>query len=167
MVLYMKFSHVRHKGGQVSEYRLTEEIIKLSNASVWDLAKLEWVLDRVYWEDTPDTCLCGHFPIKEICIIRNNGNQNTATVGNCCVKKFIGLPSDKIFQAIKRVQKDIEKSLNVEAVEHAHSKGWINTWERDFYVDIMRKRKLSEKQLAKKVQVNRKAISNIVNARNR
>lgn len=76
-------------------------------------------------------------------------NHNLAIVGNCCVKKFIRLPSDKIFQAIKRVRKDNEKSLNAEAIEHAHKKQWINDWEKDFYIDIMRKRNLSSKQLQK------------------
>ena len=77
-----------------------------------------------------------------------------ATVGNCCVKKFIGLPSDKIFQAVKRVRKDSSESLNAEAIAYAFEKGWINEWERDFYSDIMRKRKLSQKQARKKEQVN-------------
>ena len=111
----------------MSEYRLTEEIIKLSMANQWDLAKLEWGLESVYKEDTPDTCLCGHRPILEICIIHNNHNHNRAIVGNCCVKKFIGLPSDKIFQAVKRIQKDEQKSLNIEAIQHAYDKGWIYT----------------------------------------
>ena len=150
----------------MSEYRLTEEIIKLSMADQWDLAKLEWGLESVYKEDTPDTCLCGHYPILEICIIHNMHNHARVIVGNCCVKKFIGLPSDKIFQAIKRIQKDEQKSLNIEAIQHAYDKGWIDKWQYDFYPGIMRKRNLTGRQLTKKIEVNRKVISNIVNARN-
>jgi hypothetical protein len=85
-----------------------------------------------------DTCLCGHHPIIELCVPRNRVNGGLATVGNCCVKKFIGLPSDLIFQAGKRVSADGGKSLNAEAVAHAFDKGWINAWERDFYMKIMR-----------------------------
>ena len=29
---------------------------------------MEWKLDHIYWEDEPDTCLCGHYPINELCI---------------------------------------------------------------------------------------------------
>ncbi len=151
----------------MSEYKLAKEIIALSEASNWDQAKLEWSLESIYKEDEPDTCLCGHFPIIEICILRNKINSNTAIVGNCCVKKFIGLPSDKIFQAVKRVGKDDTKSLNAETIDHAFQNRWINEWEYKFYMDILRKRSLTDKQLSKKRQINRKVLSRIVNARRR
>ncbi len=143
------------------EYRLTQEIIKRSVANQWDEAKLEWSLLEVYEADDPDTCLCGHFPIIELCILANKINANTATVGNCCVKKFIGLPSDKIFQAVKRVRKNSESSLNIEAIIHAYKRGWINDWERSFYLDIMRKRKLSPRQREIKLQINDKMLMNM------
>ena len=107
----------------MSGYKLTEEILKRSQAKVWDIAKLEWKLNEIYEAEEPETCLCGHFPIIEICILQNKLNTQFATVGNCCVKKFIGLPSDLIFQAVKRVRKDNQKSLNAEAIQHAYEKG--------------------------------------------
>ena len=145
------------------EYKLTQGIIELSESKNWDSAKLEWCLLEVYEAEVPETCLCGHFPIIEICVLSNKRNGNTTRVGNCCVKKFIGLPSDKIFQAIKRIRKDNEKSLNAEAIQYAHDRDWINDWERDFYLDIMRKRKLSAKQLRKKIQINEKLSRNMKN----
>jgi len=123
-------------------------------ASTWDQAKLEWRLLDIYETDEAETCLCGHYPIVELCVLRNHANGNEATVGNCCVKKFVGLPSDKIFQAVKRIRKDLDKSLNAEAIEHAHSHGWINDWERAFYYDNMRKRVLTLRQRSKKRQIN-------------
>ena len=145
----------------MSEYRLTEEIIERSVSDSWDQAKLEWSLREVYEADEPETCLCGHFPIIELCVLSNRLNNNSATVGNCCVKQFIGLPSDKIFQAVKRVRKDGEKSLNAEAIDHAYYRGWINDWEKRFYHDIMRKRKLSERQRETKIQINEKVLGNM------
>lgn len=127
------------------EFKLITEICSLSQANSWDQAKREWSLEDVYEADEPETCLCGHFPIIEVCMLTNTLNGNSATVGNCCVKKFIGLPSDKIFQAVKRVRKDKSKSLNAAAIDHDFTKGWINNWERDFYLDIMRKRQLTER----------------------
>lgn len=100
----------------MSEHKLTQEILNRSISDTWDIAKLEWRLDEA------GTCLCGHYPIIETCILQNIKNNNYATVGNCCVKKFIGLPSDGIFNAIKRVRKDITQSLNIEAIRHAHKK---------------------------------------------
>lgn len=149
------------------EYKLIQEIIALSDADTWEQAKLEWVLDGVYKEDESDTCLCGHFPIIEICELRNRFNNHTAIVGNCCVKKFLGLPSDKIFQAVSRVERDREKSLNAETIKHAYRQGWINEWEIKFYIDIIRKRNLSDKQLEKKIQINNRVLRQIINRRNR
>lgn len=143
----------------MSQFQLTAEIINRSNAHTWDAAKLEWALLEVYEADEPETCLCGHFPIIELCVLHNKQNNSQATVGNCCVKKFIGLPSDKIFQAVKRIRKDLSKSLNAEAVDHAFTRGWLSEWERTFYFDIMRKRSLTAKQKAKKQQVNELVLS--------
>lgn len=136
------------------EFKLTSEIIKRSVARTWDQAKLEWSLLEVYEADEPETCLCGHYPIIELCIIQNRLNDCQATVGNCCVKRFVGLPSDEIFQGVKRVRKDTSKSLNTEAIEHAFTRGWITPWEHNFYLDVMRKRRLTFKQKAKKLQIN-------------
>ena len=110
----------------MSEYKLTQEILSLSNANIWEAAKTEWSLDQVYEAEEPETCLCGHYPIIEICIIKNKITLKHATVGNCCVKKFIGLPSDKIFQSVKKVRKDIDKSLNPDALLYALEKKSIN-----------------------------------------
>lgn len=145
----------------MAEYKLTQEIIARSKATTWEAAKAEWSLAEVYESDTPETCLCGHFPIIEICTLKNRLTGKDADVGNCCVKRFIGLPSDKIFQAVKRVRKDSAKSLNAEAIAHAFGKSWINEWERDFYLRIMKKRKLTDKQSAKKTEVNERVMKSM------
>ncbi|WP_037458265.1 hypothetical protein [Shewanella sp. HN-41] len=145
----------------MSQYKLTEEILKRSQAQIWDIAKLEWSLYQIYEAEEPETCLCGHFPIIEICTLHNKLNGQFVTVGNCCVKKFIGLPSDLIFQAVKRVRKDNQKSLNAEAIKHAHEKGWINDWEYNFSIDTMRKRVLTGKQLQTRMKVNEKMLANM------
>jgi hypothetical protein len=143
----------------VSKYLLTSEILSRSVARTWDEAKLEWSLLEVYESEEPETCLCGHFPIVELCVLTNRKNRMQATVGNCCVKKFIGLPSDKIFQAVKRIRKDESKSLNAEAIQHAFDRRWISEWEKDFYFNIMRKRNLSEKQATKKGEINQSVLA--------
>lgn len=148
-----------------TDYKLPEEIIKLSNADIWDEAKLEWYLESVYWEEEPDQCLCGQYPINELCYLRNKKNGNRALVGNQCVKKFLGLESGKVFDALKRISKDVKKALNAETINHAHTKRWINDWERKFYMDTWRKRNLSGKQLEKRIQINEKILTKIKNAR--
>jgi hypothetical protein len=145
----------------MSKYKLTQNIIALSNSKVWDSAKREWGLNDVYQADEPETCLCGHSPIIEVCVLGNTHNYEKATVGNHCVKKFIGLPSDKIFQSVKRVRKDNTKALNAEALKHAHNKGWINDWEYNFGIDTRRKRKLSDKQARTRTEINEKMMFNM------
>jgi hypothetical protein len=145
----------------MSEYILTEEILKRSQSQLWDIAKLEWRLNEIYEAEEPETCLCGHFPIMEICILQNKLNAQFATVGNCCIKKFIGLPSDLIFQAVKRIRKDNQKSLNAVAIQHAYEKRWINEWEYKFSIDTMRKRNLSAKQLQTRMKVNEKVLASM------
>jgi len=140
------------------EFKLTSEIIKRSVARTWDKAKLEWSLLEVYEADEPEKCLCGHYPIIELCVIQNRLNGGQVTVGNCCVRRFVGLPSDEIFQAVKRVRKDTSKSLNVEAIEHAFARNWMTQWEHDFYLDVMRKRRLTFRQKAKKLEINERVL---------
>lgn len=145
----------------MGQAQLRDEILQLSDADTWEAARREWFLDGVYETEFPETCLCGHFPIIELCEIRNLQNGNEATVGNVCVNKFIGLPSDKIFQAIKRVRADDTKALNEEAIEHAFARMWITEWERDFYMKTWRKRALSTKQAAKRVEINHRVLRNM------
>jgi hypothetical protein len=144
----------------VSEYQLSQEIVRLSTASTWAEARREWALERVFIQNQPSQCLCGQFPIKEICVLRNRLNGNHAEVGNVCVHQFLGLPSRKIFSALERIGDDESKALNPEAIDHAHERGWINDWERGFYLDTWRKRALSSSQLAKRQQINRLVLRN-------
>ena len=69
-------------------------------------------LTGIHEADEPETCPCGHFPIMEICSIHNRVTYHTTGVGNVCVKRFLGLRSDLIFTAIKRIKNDLGKSLN-------------------------------------------------------
>jgi len=150
-----------------SQEKLKKEILDLSDGQTWSEALREWNLEAVFWEDDPETCLCGKFPIKELCYLRNRVNGYRALVGNVCVKRFMGLPSGKIFDSLKRVATDEERALNEETVEHAHDKGWITDWEHGFYMGTWRKRTLSERQLAKRVEINRRVMRAIRNARPR
>ena len=90
-------------------------------------------------------------------------NGNEAIVGNVCVKKFLNLPSDKIFKAIKRVSKDNTKALNPEAIHHIYERNWINDWEREFYLDTYRKRRLTLNQKRKREEINRIILRRVTN----
>lgn len=146
-----------------NQFKLFKEITALSVARTWEEAKLEWDLKHVYREDVPQTCLCGHTPIIEICVLQNRLNGNFADVGNVCVTKFLGLASDLIFSGLKRISKDGNKALNEAAINYAFEQGWINEWEKTFCFNTMRKRKLSIKQAAKRAEINQLVLAKTTN----
>lgn len=139
--------------------RLKESILIRSHASDWEIAKKEWKLVRIYEVDEPETCLCGHTPIIEICVLSNASTGKFADVGNRCVKRFLGLRSDLIFTGIKRVKNDISKSLNVDATVFFFERGVINRWEYEFQNDTLKKRILTGPQRDKRMQINRKVLA--------
>jgi hypothetical protein len=138
----------------------------MSVSDHWESAKLEWELDHVEVLDVdednpPGTCPCGHFPIVEMCWIRNTANGRFTFVGNVCVKRFLGMPVDAVADGFRRILADVEKALNAAATEFCHGQGWINDWERGFCLDTCRKRKLSGRQLDKRVQVNSQVLARL------
>lgn len=137
----------------MSEYQLTAKLLRMSHSQTWDMAKLEWVLKDIEQVDDFETCLCGHFPIKEVCTIANNVTGSETRIGNCCVKKFNN-QSDKIFQAVKRIKKDSTRSVNAETLSFALSKRIVSQRDYGFYMDILRKRDLSPKQKSWKQGIN-------------
>lgn len=133
----------------------------MSQATDWETARKEWALVDIIEADEPETCLCGHYPIMEICEIRNRVTGITAEVGNVCVKRFLGVRSDLIFTAVKKIRKDIEKSLNADSIAFFKQRGLLNDWEYGFLQDTMRKRNLSFKQMEARIKINRKVLAAI------
>jgi hypothetical protein len=147
-----------HAGTGGAPFRLTERIVARSVARTWDLAKREWDLAEVYFEQG-GTCLCGHHPITERCVLNNRLNGRVAIVGNCCVRRFLGLPSEPLFAGLRRVMKNKEAALTSEVIEYAHERGWIDDWQRAFYLDTRERRWISPKQRAKRVEINERVVA--------
>jgi hypothetical protein len=126
----------------MSGFKLINEIMKLSEATNWDGAKKEWLpIENIYYSKTARTCLCGHYPIKEIIILRNRLNNNKVTVGNCCINKFFSNKSyNKIFQAISK------NKINRAMIDIAFEKELLKEIEFKFCCDVWRKRYLTPKQ---------------------
>jgi len=140
------------------------QIILRSEAKVWDKARGEWKLNDVWISKEPETCLCGHRPIKEICEIKNRLNGRTTEVGNCCVKHFGLERKDAVFNSIKRVKGGKSSSFNEETIELAHDLRIISDRDREFYLNIWRKNddSLSDAQLKWKRDINRSLLSRFV-----
>ncbi len=143
----------------MSEFKLVKEIISLSHSKTWEQAKNEWSIEEIYDSEEPDTCLCGHFPIVEICVLGNTKTNKQVIVGNCCAKKFIGLSTNKLFLSLKRIKKDIKKGVNLDLVNYLKERGLINDWENTFLSSTAKKRKLTERQTKVRIKINRKIIN--------
>jgi hypothetical protein len=141
--------------------KLREELLKLSKAKEWALARAEWdlhMIEELDPHDEPEECLCGHSPIRELCWLKNKETESLALVGNVCVQKFTGLGSAAIFRSIAKVKKVVGRALALKLIYFAHREKAINDWELTFYVDTHRKRALSEKQAYKRAQINVKVL---------
>lgn len=141
-----------------NERELRRRIIERSVAQDWPIARLEWDLETIFREEEFQTCACGHYPIIEICQLRNRLNRQLIEVGNVCVKKFMGMPSNRIFDGFRRIAKDQDKALNEAASDYAFRKGWVTEWERKFLSNTGLLRNLSAKQLAKRVEINTRVL---------
>ena len=138
--------------------QLSRAILSMSKATDWETARKEWSLVNIIEAETPETCLCGHYPIIEICEISNRLTGHRTEVGNVCVKRFLGVRSDLIFTALKRIRKDADKSLNADAITFFRERSLLTDWEYGFLQDTMRKRNLSPKQLATRRRINDKVL---------
>jgi hypothetical protein len=137
---------------------LSTEILKRSRAADWATARREWVLIDIYEADEDETCLCGHHPIREICVIKNTLTVAVTEVGNVCVKRFLGIRSDLIFTALRRIKKDATKSLNEDAIVFFHQARVINAWEYGFLQNTKKKWALTRPQMRTRIGINRRII---------
>lgn len=138
--------------------QLKAAILLLSRATDWEVAKKEWRLVEVSEANEPETCLCGQYPIIELCTIFNATTGKSVDVGNVCVKRFLGFRSDLIFQSLKRVRADRDKAIGPDATAFFHERGVINDWEYQFQQSTMRRHNLSERQMITRRRINEKVL---------
>ena len=128
------------------------EIVKMSQADTWAEAKAEWEVQDIAFVKN-SSCLCGKYPIREVIDMHNHKTNKVTQVGNCCVKKFFDDSEwSKVFGAIKRGK------VNGKLILHANEKGVINNWEKDFMLDVWRKKVMSGKQREKYNNINQKIL---------
>lgn len=125
----------------MSNFKLIENIINMSEKKNWEDAKKEWDILYSYINESFNSCLCGHYPIKEIIVLRNHLNNNQTIVGNCCINKFFEIKDfNKFFKAISK------NKINKFIIEIALEKKIINSWEKEFLLNTWRKKNLTQKQ---------------------
>lgn len=142
--------------------RLKAHILPLSVSQRFDIAQTEWSLVAVEISEEFDQCPCGQ-DIKEHCYIRNRLNGSESYVGNVCINRFIQIDTGNLFDGLKRIAKDLATSANNDLIEHAYRMGYLyGEKEYLFLKQTMRKRNLSAAQIAWKVKINQRIVSQTV-----
>jgi hypothetical protein len=150
-------------GGGHNEAKFKAAVLALSTSQNWDEAKAEWDLDFVYIDSSDRACECEHSPIHQICVIKNRRNASVTEVGNVCVRRFLRLLSNRIFSVLKRLQSDINKSLNPAALDLFCERGVIKYSEKEEYKEYWRKRTtLNDEQKNQKLDINQRVLDYFV-----
>jgi len=145
-------------------WKLPDALMALSKGT-WPQALSEWRLDYIEYLEAKDsaTCLCTNHPIREVCHIVNKENQHTAIVGNCCLTKFEGETAlkgiHKIFDALKRIERDRSASANKSLIKYAYDHNIIGRGSYNFYNEIWWKRTLTKGQKGWKRSLNCKIVT--------
>lgn len=135
---------------------LPEIVVGKSISDNFSQAKLEWgIID--YRVESNYTCACGHHPIRIVCRIRNNVTGNELDIGRCCAANHFERVFDTI-RSLEKLNKDISKSVTRETLDAMYEENIILLTEYNFYNDIIRKRKLSQKMKDWKISINKKII---------
>lgn len=145
-----------------NEKELRAQILARSvNQSDFDIAKKEWILKRVYYGT--GSCLCGHTPIAKLCQLHNKLNHQDVIVGSTCVQKFIGIKTESLFSDYIYIKKDIQAFVGKLLIQYLFEAGIINEWEKEFLLSTFGKKfeRLSEKQQAKRIQINNKILEHM------
>lgn len=144
-------------------WQLPQKLSDLSVTKQWPQSLREWNLDQVYMHQVGSHCLCSH-PIREVCVIRNSKNGNVTQVGNCCIK-FFGEHSANfkgmhtVAHCLKRIKQNSASAPNAALITQAAKANVLSSWEVKFAKDTMRKRALTEKQLAVAQRINQKLLA--------
>ncbi len=141
---------------------LKAHILPLSVSQRFETARTEWSLVAVEISEEFDQCPCGQ-EIKEHCYIRNRLNGNETYVGNICINRFIQIDTGNLFDGLKRIAKDLAANANSDLIEHAYRMGYLyGEKEYTFLKQTMRKRTLSDAQIAWKIKINRRIVAQTV-----
>lgn len=121
--------------------RLIAELLKRSESKDWATARAEWEYFSSEVLEGYETCLCGQYPIRELCWMRNRSTNEVAAIGNVCVLYFVDRDLAGLFSSIKRVTEEKDKKLDWRLVESAWRAGVITRFDLEWYSETFSKRR--------------------------
>lgn len=145
----------------MAKKQLIDEIIQRSIGKYRAEAKKEWDVVDVYylekdetWKQEFEECLCGQSNIIQVCEIENKHSHERVIIWNKCVNEFLWEDYSHLFKSLSKIKRNLDKSVGWDTIIYAFEEWWIDEKSKNFYLDILRKRILSEKQLQRKQNIN-------------
>lgn len=119
-----------------SSWKLPAAIIDLSESTDWSIVVKEWQLDYIEHLEAgeeSETCLCGHYPIRELCHIINTRTNENAIIGNHCITKFdkddpahaVFGDAPKVFRSFKTILNEPTASASKATLDYAAKKKFL------------------------------------------
>lgn len=144
-----------------NKWKLRDVILEYSESQDFASAAREW--DPVWYDEDPtcdSECICGKKHIKELNAIKNRKNGTELIVGSECVNYFMeDLDTTNIFARLTELKSDITLPMTPKLLTAIEKLKILNNWDLAFYKNTQRKRSLNDKQLAKRISINRKVLS--------
>lgn len=139
------------------QWKFNEKILDLSKSNNLEECYKEWSL--IFEDEKEDKCICSH-PIMQRFHFLNDQNEEKIIVGNCCIK-FLDI---ELYNKLRNYNKDkkeiIRGNIRTSVIQYNSEIGRINNFEADFLKNIMRKQKLTDKQVSLKNKILNKIQSN-------
>lgn len=142
--------------------KLKESIIENSINKDREKAKWEWEVINSYLMPWYTTCLCGKYPISEVCELQNKNNSKKVMVGNDCVKYFFDADHSYIYSAIKKIEENINNVVNDKIIIYALEKWRIDATQKSFYILMRRRKDPWEYQLKVRQDVNKILLEHFI-----
>ncbi len=140
--------------------RLKAHILSLSRSTDFATACKEW--DPTHVQVYLGSCPCG-MTIMDHCFLWNRVTGTSTHVGNVCVGRFMGLPTDStLFEGLKRIHRRPVSAPNVAVIEYAERQGLLQGREADFLRDTRKKRQLTLRQAAWREAINARILGKTV-----
>jgi hypothetical protein len=139
----------------------------------WSVSREEWRLLDVSLteEEYVRTCKHGHTTSNGLCVITNrprDPNRRGYRLKDCggmelcseCVTQVLGINTEALLRCCRRIQADPSKPLSVNAALVCCRMEWLNDQELKFCLKTAhkRKRKLSARQLERRVEINGRVV---------
>lgn len=114
--------------------KLIKHILSLSEAEVIEEAVKEWRTTGIELDRTD--CPCGQRDIVQKCYIQNDRTGSETFIGNCCVKRFLGVDQEFAFKWLRRKETNKKPPIpDEQLIEYCWDKGIITHWEAGFLCD--------------------------------